>query len=353
MSRSSGSSKSHSHGSHSFTTAQIILLVFCVGGIWASYLTQGVLQEDLSLKKFAPDGKRFEHLAFLNLAQCVVCFVWAAGMLLVWRNEPNTQPPVYAYWTPSVTNSIGPACGLIALKYISYPAQVLAKSSKMIPVMLMGALIYRVHYTVQEYVCTILVAGGVSVFALFKGSSKSAKLAHPNAALGYALCFLNLGMDGFTNATQDSISKKYPKTSTYHMMMGMNFWGSLYMILYMFLWPNGGGYEAIEFCKTHPEAFYDILVFCLCGAIGQNFIFMTISNFGALANTTITTTRKFMSILISAVWTGNPLTFEQWAGVFMVFSGLFFQIYLKWRRGRNRHKSKVGEAQNGDSKKVN
>ena len=114
-------------------------------------------------------------------------------------------------------------------------------------VMLMGALIYRVHYTIPEYVCTLLVAGGVSVFALFKvpsqtqpsnchpswspvsvsspqrlptnaesvswfwlqGSSKATlKLAHPNAPLGYALCFLNLGMDGFTNATQDSISKR-------------------------------------------------------------------------------------------------------------------------------------------------
>ena len=34
--------------------------------------------------------------------------------------------------------------------------------------MLAGALIYGVRYTVPEYVCTVLVAAGVSVFALFK-----------------------------------------------------------------------------------------------------------------------------------------------------------------------------------------
>ena len=130
------------------------------------------------------------------------------------------------------------------------------------------------------------------------------------------------------------LSGRFPRTSTYHMMMGMNFWGSLYTIAYMFAWPGGGGYEAVEFLKGHPEALLDILLFCLCGAVGQNFIFLTISNFGALANTTITTTRKFMSILISAVWNGNPLTSEQWVGVFMVFAGLSYQIYLKWKRGR-------------------
>ncbi|CAI7769897.1 unnamed protein product [Closterium sp. NIES-53] len=35
-------------------------------------------------------------------------------------------------------------------------------------VMLAGAIIYGVRYTLPEYVCTLLVAGGVSMFALFK-----------------------------------------------------------------------------------------------------------------------------------------------------------------------------------------
>jgi hypothetical protein len=35
-------------------------------------------------------------------------------------------------------------------------------------VMFMGAIVYGVRYTIPEYLCTFLVAGGVSVFALFK-----------------------------------------------------------------------------------------------------------------------------------------------------------------------------------------
>ncbi|XP_057518539.1 UDP-galactose/UDP-glucose transporter 3-like [Amaranthus tricolor] len=77
--------------------------------------------------------------------------------------------------------------------------------------MLMGTLVYDIRYSFSEYLCTLLVAGGVSIFALSKTSSKTInKLASPNAPLGYGLCFLNLAFDGFTNATQDSITASFP-----------------------------------------------------------------------------------------------------------------------------------------------
>ncbi|KAL7091457.1 hypothetical protein ACP275_12G107400 [Erythranthe tilingii] len=211
--------------------------------------------------------------------------------------------------------------------------QVLAKSSKMIPVMLMGALVYGIRYSFQEYLCTLLVAGGVSTFALLKTSSKTInKLANPNAPLGYGLCFLNLAFDGFTNATQDSLTARYPKTNAWNIMLGMNLWGTIYNMVFMFGWSNAIGYDAIRFCQQHPEAAWDIFLFCLCGAVGQNFIFLTISRFGSLTNTTITTTRKFVSIVVSSLLSGNPLSKQQWGSVVMVFSGLSYQIYLKWKK---------------------
>ena len=112
----------------------------------------------------------------------------------------------------------------------------------------------------------------------------------------------------------------------------MNLWGIIYNVVYMFGWPHARGFKAVQFCREHPEAAWDILLFCLCGAIGQNFIFLTISRFGSLVNTTITTTRKFVSIVVSSLLSGNPLSPKQWGSVVMVFSGLTFQIFLKWRK---------------------
>ncbi|KAL8161525.1 hypothetical protein V2J09_013014 [Rumex salicifolius] len=303
---------------------RVLILSFCVAGIWTAYISQGVLQENLSTKRFGPDKKRFEHLAFLNLAQNVCC---GAG---VEEGELHGG----AFGVLALPTQLVQPWELKHSSTLATPARhVLAKSSKMIPVMLMGALVYGIRYSFSEYICTLLVAGGVSMFALAKTSSKTiSKLAHPNAPLGYGLCFLNLAFDGFTNATQDSITARYPKTTAWDIMFGMNLWGTIYNLVFMFGWPQASGYEAIQFCKLHPEAAWDILFYCLCGAVGQNFIFLTISRFGSLTNTTITTTRKFVSIVVSSLLSGNPLSRVQWGSVFMVFSGLSYQIYLKWQK---------------------
>lgn len=60
-------------------------------------------------------------------------------------------------------------------------------------VMLMGALIYRVHYGIPEYVCTLLVAGGVSVFALFKVRNAPCSTAPASQRCGEGSIFVVLG----------------------------------------------------------------------------------------------------------------------------------------------------------------
>ncbi len=139
----------------------ILQLGFCVAGIYGAYLTQGVVQETLSTKKFGPEGERFTHLSTLNAVQSWACFLWAYLLLTCFQREKQQGfPPFTAYWKAAVTNCIGPACGFEALKYISYPAQVLAKSSKMIPVMLIGSLLHGKSYSALEYICCGLISGG-------------------------------------------------------------------------------------------------------------------------------------------------------------------------------------------------
>ncbi len=51
---------------------------------------------------------------------------WGSNAVLqLWPNKKGTQAPLTAYWSASISNAIGPACGIVALKYISYPAQVI------------------------------------------------------------------------------------------------------------------------------------------------------------------------------------------------------------------------------------
>jgi solute carrier family 35 (UDP-galactose transporter), member B1 len=88
----------------------------------------------------------------------------------------------------------------------SYTAQVLAKSCKLIPVMLAGSILYGKRYSVAEYVTALFVAGGIVIFALVKNSDAvMEKLAAPHAPVGYLLVTLNLALDAYTNSTQDMV----------------------------------------------------------------------------------------------------------------------------------------------------
>ncbi|EFN58849.1 hypothetical protein CHLNCDRAFT_34185 [Chlorella variabilis] len=317
-----------------------LLLLTCVAGIYVSYLTQGVVQETLSTKQFGANGARFGYLSSLNAVQCWVCFLWAALLLVLFdKRQPGVEyPPFTAYWKPAITNCVGPACGLHALKYISYPAQVLAKSSKMIPVMLMGTVLHGKRYSMLEYACCLAISAGVGLFGMKSSSKVTRKLASPNAPLGYTLCLVNLVLDGYTNAAQDEIHKRHKHGSALQMMCWMNFWCGLYYLPIMFVFSSVGS-DLLAFCFQHPEASagallagYDVLLFCLCGAVGQLFIFATIKRFGSLLNTLVTTTRKFFNILLSVLWNANPLLPQQWAAVVLVFSGLLVSSWTKSRR---------------------
>lgn len=114
-------------------------------------------------------------------------------------------------------------------------------------------------------------------------------------------------------------------------MAWMNLWCTLYYSLLLFGLSSAGP-ELAHFCGSHPAAAWDLFLFCLCGAVGQLFIFFTIRTFGSLVNTLVCTTRKFFNILLSVVWNGNPLLPQQWLAVTLVFSGLLVSSLAKGKK---------------------
>lgn len=46
------------------------------------------------------------------------------AVLKIWPGEAGPKAPISVYWACSISNTIGPACGMLALKYIGHPAQV-------------------------------------------------------------------------------------------------------------------------------------------------------------------------------------------------------------------------------------
>ena len=91
---------------------------------------------------------------------------------------------------------------------------------------------------------------------------------------------------------------------------------------------TGEGIAALYFIMSHPEVILNLLAFSCASAIGQLFIFTTITSYGPLTCAVFTTTRKFFTILVSVLLFGNVLLQRQWIAVALVFIGLSVDAYI-------------------------
>ena len=324
-----GVSKGSSH--HGPTLSNILQFFACVAVIYTAYITQGIVSEELAKQTYGEQQHRFKNMEALVGFQCITCFLWAVVLGCIFR-VPKTanMPSIGSYAFMGLTNVIGPVCGVYALKKISYPAQVLAKSCKSVPIMLTGALLYRKRYSMQEYASVVAVGLGVGMFALLSGKSKGA-LSDANPVLGYSLVLVNLLLDSLTNTTQDDLKRRHPDVTGLHMMRWVNFWGGAYYAI-AFFGLSSVGMDVIRFCLEHRAAGVHLLSFCLCGAIGQLGIFWMVSLYGTLVTSIVCTTRKFFSILASVLFVSRQLlTPAQFGAVGLVFAGLLCKSVLRLR----------------------
>ena len=85
----------------------------------------------------------------------------------------------------------------------------------------------------------------------------------------------------------------------------------------------------VSYC-TCLQVLSAILVYSLSSAVGQNFVYYTLTQFDPLVLTTVTTTRKIFSTLYSVFRNpANSLSPMQWSGCSMVFAGLLGDIGRK------------------------
>ncbi|KAL0092432.1 UAA transporter [Phycomyces blakesleeanus] len=315
----------------------MLRFALCVAGIYACFLTWGVIQERVSTTPYGSEEnpKKFRFFIVLNTIQSLIAALVAFIYIKVTGRHLNissTPTSLYLkYAQVALFNCIGSPFGYAALRHIDYPTMILGKSCKLVPVMFMNVLVYRRRFPLHKYICVFLITVGVSMFMLYHRTEGGSKAASTNSMWGLFLLCTNLAIDGLTNATQDQIFHKYPSHgSGQHMMFFMNVFGSIFSATYLLIHPyNNELWQAIEFFSEYPAVIRDVLLFGLCGAVGQCFIFYTLYKYGSLRLVTVTVTRKLFTMLISVFWFNHVLSFGQWAGVTLVFSAIGLEAYIK------------------------
>ncbi|KXJ83907.1 hypothetical protein RP20_CCG026819 [Aedes albopictus] len=142
--------------------------------------------------------------------------------------------------------------------------------------------------------------------------------------------------------------RQHSSPSAQHMMLAMNGWSTLLLIPALFI--TGEAMEFIAFATKYPQMLGHLATLALAGALGQLFIFMMVSSFGALACSVVTTTRKFFTVLCSVLLFGNSLSSRQWMGAVLVFTGLFADMFFGKKgaaAGKSPPKSKEKSEING------
>ncbi|KAK3877649.1 hypothetical protein Pcinc_017652 [Petrolisthes cinctipes] len=292
-------------------------------GIFVLYFYYGVLQESITRTRYGEDKEKFTYSLALVFFQCIVNAIFAkiVGPLVLAQGEDTTRRSYYACC--ALTYLLAMVSSNMALQWVNYPTQVVGKSCKPIPVMILGVVLGRKSYPWRKYVFILLIVVGVAMF-IYKDSKAATAAEGGGLGLGEVLLLLSLTMDGLTGAVQERMIAE-SKTKPGHMMLNMNLFSIAYLAFALLV--TGEVFTFAAFVQRFPEVMTKMLTFSICSAIGQFFIFLMVSEFGPLPCSVVTTTRKFFTVLGSVILFGNTLLPRQWLGTSLVFSGLTLDAF--------------------------
>ena len=218
--------------------------------------------------------------------------------------------------------------------------QVLAKASKVIPVMLMGKIVSKRKYEYYEYVVAVLITIGMIAFLL--GSDEGKKSSSVTTFSGVIILMGYMAFDSFTSSWQGALFTEY-KMSSIQMMAGVNLFSCL--LTSVSLMQQGIFYSSLVFMSQYSAFFFDCIILSICSATGQLFIYHTISTFGPVIFVIIMTVRQVMAVIISCIKFHHPLAPIAIIGILIIFSALFLRIYCGYRM---KSQKKAGTAGSGN-----
>lgn len=273
-------------------------------------------------------GEFFKNSQFLVFINRILAFIIGCTVLVLQRPQPRHTAPLFKYSYSSFSNIMSSWCQYEALKFVSFPTQVLAKASKVIPVMLMGKVVSKRTYEYHEYVTALMISFGVSMFLLTSGDVTRNKESVTTYS-GLILLAGYMMFDSFTSNWQGELFRQH-KMSSIQMMTGVNMFSCL--LTSVSLAEQGGFFDSMSFMVRHSTFVMHSVILSICSAVGQLFIFYTISKFGPVTFTIIMTMRQGFAILLSCIIYGHSVTLIGIFGIFIVFIAMFLRIYANHRQ---------------------
>jgi UDP-galactose transporter B1 len=343
---------SNAKGRKRFEIPSEVRLVLYVVSLYTIFLTWGYLQEKIVSTNYPVVSEnsliemRWDYPVSLNLFVTISCTLTAA-IVEHYFDENRKRVPFHLFWRAALASAMASPIGYFSLKYISFPMMILSKSSKHVPVMLIGKIVYKKEYEWYKYVSVAMICGGIALFTASKSGDKTENTSKPDNSsstfgllIGLFLIIFNLCLDGITCNEQDLLFSKH-SSSSLEMMKNSNGWQSIYLSMYLlvnWLWQGSKSQLSSSLWMLMQSSLlrYDVFIFCLCACIGQTLLFSLIKEFGPLSWITVSVTRQLFTILLSVFLFQHHVGAWQWIGIACVFSGLGLEIvasHLQKKKG--------------------
>ena len=320
--------------------------------VLALHLTHSLLQEAVF---FLPG---FNHTVLLALLQSLSCAM-LAFLDYKRQNVRRSTCPVKVYLLISVFMFLSTALTAEASQRLSYPTQVIFKSSKLLFVMLLRSLVFRHQKLVTspgELIGAVKIVLGLILFTWATSEGKKYPLPSSHlpssasnavfaagydvqfsAVLGVTAILIAICCDAGLYLGQERLCFVDHQATETEVLVAINVFASCYAMLTLLV--SGRAVESFHYLVATPKLAILVVAFSVFLYAGTYVLLMLVRHHGSPAAVVVTSTRKLFTIVFSFIVYPKPLSVLHAIGVVLVASGIYVHDRFRSRKPESNKKA--------------
>lgn len=302
--------------------ASWIEITLCFVLLTLAFCSYGVVQEYIMTMDY--NGERFPSSAFLIFSNRVFVILFAAVALSFKGKPPWTDASKWAS-IPALTVFLASFCQYESLLYIIYPTQVVFKSCKIVPTMILSTVMNKTTHGWGDYIYAVVITSCVAGFTVASETRESENLGP--SYIGILMMITFLGADALTSNSEKKIYNLWEDFDNVQMMFAVGFWTLFFSGVTVLTTVSFG--TMIAFFGRNPAAVGHVIGLSVCSAGGQFLIFYIIKHHGPVVFSIMMTVRQMFSIVISTVLFGHDMGMFQIGCASVCFISMIAKPLLK------------------------
>jgi len=209
-----------------------------------------------------------------------------------------------------------------SLKFINYPMRVMFKSSKLLPVMVMGLVIAKRKHTKTEYACAGLLVLGIVCFAMAdaRGSPKF-------DIRGIFIISVGVLLDAITSNFEERRFFREKDCLHEEVILYSFALGAVWTLATISM--TGELTSALTVMKQEPLMLWMTVAFSVMGYLSIVFVLLLIKLFNASVAEAVKSVRKITTIVISFAFFGKTVTQMHAMGFLLFCASVGLGMYHK------------------------